>query len=192
MPRSAAILDAGIGLNSRPGPTIFRIEILGSRVGERAHNHLVFETAIYFLPSPGIRWASRVSGAERSPQAAQRILLRRMPDVEFGEPTPEVVEAIAAVKRYFEGKETDFSGFKLDLSDQDSFFKQLYVAARHVRWVTRRPTGRWRRKSVPGERPRVMSAKPWPRSGGADHPMPQGLGGRRQDWWFFRARRLGG
>src|SRR6266852_198672 len=29
-------------------------------------------------------------------------------------------------------------------------------------------------------------------SGGADHPLPQGLGGRRQGWWFFRARRLGG
>jgi methylated-DNA-[protein]-cysteine S-methyltransferase len=36
-----------------------------------------------------------------------------------GAPTPEVVEAVAAVKRYFEGEETDFSGFKLDLGGQD-------------------------------------------------------------------------
>jgi hypothetical protein len=29
-------------------------------------------------------------------------------------------------------------------------------------------------------------------SGGADHPLPQGLGGRRQGWRFFCTRRLGG
>jgi methylated-DNA-[protein]-cysteine S-methyltransferase len=45
-----------------------------------------------------------------------------------------VVEAVAAVKRYFEGEETDFSDFALDLSDQDAFFKQIYAAARQVGW----------------------------------------------------------
>ena len=30
-------------------------------------------------------------------------------------PPPEVTEAVAAVKRYFEGEQTDFSGFTLDL-----------------------------------------------------------------------------
>jgi hypothetical protein len=53
----------------------------------------------------------------------------------------------------------------------------------------------WR--SGGGTRRRTGSrARCWPghgeESGGADHPLPQGLGGRRQDWWFFRARRLGG
>src|SRR6202040_408191 len=43
-------------------------------------------------------------------------------------------EAVAAVKRYFEGEETDFSGFTLDLGEQDPFFKQIYAAARRVRW----------------------------------------------------------
>jgi methylated-DNA-[protein]-cysteine S-methyltransferase len=47
---------------------------------------------------------------------------------------PDVVEAVAAVKSYFEGKETDFSGFRLDLSDQDAFFQQIYAAARQVGW----------------------------------------------------------
>ncbi len=104
-------------------------------MGETAHRYLVFETAIGFC---GIAWndvgITRFRLPTRSVEAAKRILRRRMPDAEFGGPTPEVVEAIAAVKRYFEGKETDFSGFKLDLSDQDSFFKQIYVAARQVRW----------------------------------------------------------
>ena len=57
-----------------------------------------------------------------------------MPGAEPGTPTPEVAEAVAAVKRYFAGEETDFSGFKLDLGDQDAFFRQIYAAARQVGW----------------------------------------------------------
>jgi methylated-DNA-[protein]-cysteine S-methyltransferase len=38
------------------------------------------------------------------------------------------------VKRYFAGEETDFSGFHLDLGDQDAFFQQIYAAARRVGW----------------------------------------------------------
>ena len=49
-------------------------------------------------------------------------------------PTAEVAEAIAAVKRYFDGEETDFSGFKLDLGEPDPFFERIYEAARHVGW----------------------------------------------------------
>jgi methylated-DNA-[protein]-cysteine S-methyltransferase len=60
--------------------------------------------------------------------------LRRLPCAERGAPTPEVVEAVAAVKRYFEGEETDFFGFTLDLGEQDSFFEQIYAAARRVGW----------------------------------------------------------
>jgi methylated-DNA-[protein]-cysteine S-methyltransferase len=60
--------------------------------------------------------------------------LRRLPCAERGAPTPEVVEAVAAVKRYFEGEETDFSGFTLDLGEQDSFFEQIYAAARRIGW----------------------------------------------------------
>jgi methylated-DNA-[protein]-cysteine S-methyltransferase len=49
-------------------------------------------------------------------------------------PTLEVIEAVAAVKRYFEGEQTDFSGFRLDLGEQDPFFEQIYAAARRVGW----------------------------------------------------------
>jgi O-6-methylguanine DNA methyltransferase len=43
-------------------------------------------------------------------------------------------EAVTAVRRYFEGEETDFSSVKLDLGEQDPFFKRVYAAARRVGW----------------------------------------------------------
>jgi O6-methylguanine-DNA--protein-cysteine methyltransferase len=49
-----------------------------------------------------------------------------------GAPTPAIAEAVAAAKRYFEGEETDFSGFKLDLDEQGAFFEQVHAAARRV------------------------------------------------------------
>src|SRR5262249_9182164 len=63
-----------------------------------------------------------------------RMLLRRAPDAKPGAPTLEVAEAVAAVKRYFEGEETDFSRFKLDLGEQDPFFQRIYATARQVGW----------------------------------------------------------
>src|SRR5215831_4663787 len=39
-----------------------------------------------------------------------------------------------AVRRYFEGEETDFSMFKLDLGELDPFFERVYAAARRVGW----------------------------------------------------------
>jgi methylated-DNA-[protein]-cysteine S-methyltransferase len=104
-------------------------------MGQTAQHYLIFETACGFC---GIAW--NVVGVTRfqlptgSAEATERILLRRMPGAEPGAATPEVVEAVAAVKRYFEGEETDFSGFTLDLDREDAFFKQIYAAARRVGW----------------------------------------------------------
>jgi methylated-DNA-[protein]-cysteine S-methyltransferase len=104
-------------------------------MGQTAHHYLIFEIASGFC---GITWnnvgITRFQLPTRSAEAAERTLLRRVPGAAPGGPTPEVVEAVAAVKRYFEGEETDFSGFRLDLSDQDAFFKQIYAAARQVGW----------------------------------------------------------
>jgi methylated-DNA-[protein]-cysteine S-methyltransferase len=104
-------------------------------MGQTAHHYLIFEAAGGFC---GIAWnnvgITRFQLPTRSAEAAERTLLRRVPDAERGAPTPEVVEAVAAVKRYFEGEETDFSGFKLDLGEQDPFFKRIYAAARRVGW----------------------------------------------------------
>src|SRR5205823_7024269 len=93
----------------------------GQAMGRTADHYLIFETASGFC---GIAWnnvgITRFQLPTRSAEAAERILLRRIPGAEPGAPAPEVVEAVAAVKRYFEGEETDFSSFRLDLSDQDA------------------------------------------------------------------------
>jgi methylated-DNA-[protein]-cysteine S-methyltransferase len=104
-------------------------------MGETAHRYFIFETAGGFC---GIAWNSvgitRFQLPTKSAEATERMLLRRLPGAEPGAPTPEVADAVAAVKRYFAGNETDFSGFSLDLSEQDAFFKQIYAAARRVGW----------------------------------------------------------
>ena len=99
------------------------------------HHYLIFETAGGFC---GIAWNSvgitRFQLPTRNPKATERILQRRLPGAEPGAPTPEVAEAVAAVKRYFEGEQTDFSIFRLDLGEQDPFFERVYAAARQVGW----------------------------------------------------------
>jgi methylated-DNA-[protein]-cysteine S-methyltransferase len=104
-------------------------------MGQTAHHYLIFESAGGFC---GIAWngvgITRFQLPTRSAEATERMLLRRARGAEPGAPTPEVADAVAAVKRYFAGEETDFSGFRLDLGDQDSFFKEIYAAARRVGW----------------------------------------------------------
>ena len=98
------------------------------------HYH-IFETAGGFC---GIGWNSR--GITRfqlptsSADATEKLLLRRIAGAEPATPTPEVLDAISAVKRYFEGEEIDFSGLKLDLGEQDAFFEKIYAAARQIGW----------------------------------------------------------
>jgi len=119
------------------GPTMFRQlpKCKDDVMGHAAHRHLIFETAGGFC---GIAWnnvgITRLQLPTKSAQATERMLLRRAPDSMPGDPTPEIVETIAAVKRYFEGERTDFSGFRLDLDDQDAFCKRIYAAARKVGW----------------------------------------------------------
>src|ERR1700730_17851245 len=104
-------------------------------MGQTAQHYFIFETAGGFC---GIAWSNvgitRFQLPTRSAEATERILLRRVPGAEPGAPSPGVGEAVVAVKVYFEGEETDFSGVKLDLGEQDAFFKQVYAAARRVGW----------------------------------------------------------
>lgn len=104
-------------------------------MGPATHHYIIFQTASGYC---GIAWnavgITRFQLPARSAAATERRLLRCLPSAEPGAPTPEVREAIAAVKRYFEGETVDFSNFRLDLDEQDGFFKRIYTAVRHVGW----------------------------------------------------------
>jgi len=104
-------------------------------MGETVHQYLVFETSVGFC---AIGWSeggvTRFVLPASSAGAAERSFLRRSPDARPGVPPPQVLEAVAAVKRYFEGGEVDFSGVRLDLEAQDEFFGQVYAATRRVGW----------------------------------------------------------
>ena len=99
------------------------------------HRYFIFDTAAGFC---GIAWndagITRFQLPTKSAEATERILLRHVPGAKPGAPTPGVAEAVAAVRRYFEGEETDFSSVKLDLGEQDPFFERVYAAARRVGW----------------------------------------------------------
>src|SRR5277367_4635480 len=104
-------------------------------MGQTIQHYLIFETAGGFC---GIAWSdagiTRFQLPTRDAEATERLLLRRTQGAEPGTPTPEVAEAIAAVKRYFDGEEIDFTGFTLDLGRQEPFFEQIYAAARQIGW----------------------------------------------------------
>ncbi|HEY1243600.1 MAG TPA: methylated-DNA--[protein]-cysteine S-methyltransferase [Hyphomicrobiaceae bacterium] len=99
------------------------------------HRYFIFEIAGGFC---GIAWSdagiARFQLPAKSAEIAERMMLRRTPAAEPGAPTAMVSEAVATVKRYFEGKETDFSQLELDLDGQDEFFRRVYASARRVKW----------------------------------------------------------
>lgn len=104
-------------------------------MAERAQTYHVFETAGGYC---GIAWnnvgITRFQLPTKSDEATERNILRRVPDAGPGVLTPAVSEIIAAVRRYFNGENIDFSGVALDLGEQEEFFLQIYNALRRVGW----------------------------------------------------------
>jgi methylated-DNA-[protein]-cysteine S-methyltransferase len=104
-------------------------------MGRSARHYLIFETASGFC---GLAWSAlgvaRFQLPTKSAEATERLLLRRAPGAEPAAPTAEIAEIVAAVQRYFEGEETDFSHVALDLDGQDAFPRKIYAAAREVGW----------------------------------------------------------
>ena len=107
----------------------------GDDMSRTARHYFIFETASGFC---GLAWSAlgvaRFQLPAKSAEAAERLLLRRAPGAQPGAPTSEIVGIVAAVKRYFEGEETDFSQVALDLEGEDALFKEIYAAARQVGW----------------------------------------------------------
>jgi methylated-DNA-[protein]-cysteine S-methyltransferase len=99
------------------------------------HYFRIFETARGFC---GIAWSDAGITTFRlpakTPETAERILRRRVPDAEPGVPITEVAEAIAAATAYFKGEKVNFSHFRLDLSLQNELFDRIYTAVRRLRW----------------------------------------------------------
>jgi len=86
----------------------------------------------------GIAWTSAGVVRFQLPAAdaatTRRLLLRHLADAEAAEPPPAVAEAISGAQRYFAGEPADFTRVPLDLSGQSAFFKDVYAAARNLRW----------------------------------------------------------
>jgi methylated-DNA-[protein]-cysteine S-methyltransferase len=102
---------------------------------QAAHNYLVFETAMGFC---AIAWSdegvARFQLPTKSVEAAERLMRRRVPDADPGAPPQDIGAVVAAARRYFSGEETDFSQVRLDLGDEDAFFRRIYEALRLVGW----------------------------------------------------------
>jgi methylated-DNA-[protein]-cysteine S-methyltransferase len=104
-------------------------------MSQTVHQYVIFETAAGFC---AIAWNStgitRLQLPSTSAEATRRHLLRRLPGAEPGAAPAQIVAAVTAVKRYFQGEKIDFSGVQLDLAGQNEFFKQVYAAARRIPW----------------------------------------------------------
>jgi methylated-DNA-[protein]-cysteine S-methyltransferase len=111
------------------------VEREGWTMAQMKHSYQVFETASGYC---GIAWndsgVSRFQLPTKSADATEKLLLRRIPDAVRATPPVAVADTIEAVKRYFAGEPVDFSAVKLDLADQDDFFRRIYDAARQLGW----------------------------------------------------------
>lgn len=104
-------------------------------MSEATQHYCIFGTAGGYC---GIAWnasgITRFQLPTKAETSTERLLLRRLPSAVSADPTPAVAKTIAAVKQYFAGETVDFSDVELDLSGQDTFFQEIYAAARRVGW----------------------------------------------------------
>ena len=95
----------------------------------------IFETAHGFC---AILWSeSGVRGLllpARSRVESERSLRRRAPRAGLKDPPPAIGALIGAIQRYFEGERIDFCDFRIDLREQDDFFREIYAATRRLGW----------------------------------------------------------
>ena len=162
-------------------------------MGGATNLYRVFETASGFC---GIAWSdvgiTRFLLPTKSTEAAERMMLRRLPDAESGTPAPEVTRPSlprsfisGAKKRIFQTsrwtsatKTNSSSGSTMGTAGPMGPHDHLWRFGERSR---RRSRGCARRRSSHGQKP-----------GAADHPLPQSFGGRRQAGRFFCAWRLRG
>lgn len=99
------------------------------------HAYQVIETANGFA---AIAWNDAGITSFRLPEgsaaAAERAVLKRLPDAVPGEPPEDVAQTIDAARRYFDGEKVDFLGARLDLGAQQPLFEKIYDAVRGLGW----------------------------------------------------------
>lgn len=93
----------------------------------------VFETAMGFC---AIAWGDAGVLCFRLPsssaQAAERQVLRSLPDAQPGEPDAPIAEIIGLAQGYFKCGKADFSACPIDLGDQSDFFREVYAFVRRL------------------------------------------------------------
>lgn len=98
-------------------------------------HYALFDTVAGFC---GLAWTAdgvvRFQLPGQSRGETERLLKRRLPDMQRGEPTPEIAATIKGVKRYFAGETVEFTDVPVDLTGQNDFFKSIYAALRQVGW----------------------------------------------------------
>jgi methylated-DNA-[protein]-cysteine S-methyltransferase len=103
--------------------------------GQAHHRYHVFGTDGGFC---GIAWSDAGITCFQLPTSSadttERLLLRRAAGAGPDRPPPDVMEAIASVRKYFRGETIDFSEFRLELTDQSELFNKIYEATRKVGW----------------------------------------------------------
>lgn len=101
----------------------------------RLHHYYFFETSAGFC---AIAWSeagiSRFQLPMTSADAVERMILLRLPQGAPDIPSAGIKAAIEAVRRYFAGAPVEFSALRLDLAEQDAFFREIYFALRRVGW----------------------------------------------------------
>jgi len=99
------------------------------------HRYQVFETAGGFA---AIAWndagITRFRLPEGSAAAAERAVLKRLPDAAPGDPPQDIALIIDAARRYFDGEEVDFSTARLHLGAQQPLFEKIYERVRKLGW----------------------------------------------------------
>lgn len=98
-------------------------------------HYQILETAAGWC---GIAWNEagivRFTLPTSSEASAERLMLRRMPEITRAEPPAEIEKTVADVQRYFAGEEIDFSDARLDLGQQDAFSAKVYDLVRQLGW----------------------------------------------------------
>lgn len=106
-----------------------------SQTAPVTRGHAVFETALGWI---GIGWSENGITHLQLPQkdrnATEASLMKRGAPRETGAPPPEIAEVIAALVRYAEGEQVDFSGVPVDLGGMDTFRQTIYRRMRSLNY----------------------------------------------------------